>query len=74
LGDYACPDGDYLVSAKIANDSLIIEKQTACSIKPYQFEGLGILKNNTITLQFKVTYDVNPGTHIDNCTATFVKK
>lgn len=73
LGDYACPDGDYLVTAKIANDSLIIEKQSTCATKPYQFEGLGILSNNTLTLHFTVSYDVNPGIHTDDCTAVMVK-
>lgn len=74
LGDFSCAEGDYLVKAKFFGDSLKIEPQSSCTNPSYQFSGKGVLKKDTLSLQFSVTYSISPGLHTDYCTATLAKK
>lgn len=74
LGDYWCPEGNYLLTADLNGNSLRIPEQSVCNIKPYTFEGYGTKQGDTLRLHFTVRYFANPDYVKDSCNAIFVKK
>lgn len=75
LGDYICPDGDYLISAICKHDTLFIENQQVCissgTPSGYVFNGFGKLKGDTLKMTYSVFYS---GSQTDNCQAILVKE
>ncbi len=74
LGDYICPDGDYLITASISADSLFIQNQQVClttgTPSGYTFNGFGKLKGDTLKMTYTASYS---GSQIDNCQAILIK-
>ena len=74
LGDYACPEGELVVTGGIENSSLVIAEQTIdCGPIEYTFDGSGTLTGDTLTIDFTVTYDADGIMREDNCTAVLDK-
>ena len=73
LGDYLCPDGDYLIMAAISHDTLFLQNQPVCittsTPSGYTFSGFAKLKGDSLKMTYTVVYSGNT----DNCHATLVK-